>query len=64
MFSWFKKRKTLEEKIAEVKHHAVIHQLTAHHANLMYFKIALEFGWRDAAEHFLAIHMKDELQIK
>lgn len=59
---WFKK-KTLEEKIIEIRNFAKRKKLSGD-ANLVYVVVAIQdFGWDDAANYFLTEHIKESVRL-
>jgi len=54
------KRKTLEQRIDEVKQYCAEEKLSGKYANDVYLRIALiKFRWKDAAKYFARALMKD-----
>lgn len=55
--------KTLEEKIQIVENVARREQIVHRHPNLVRVAIALDdYGWEDAASHFLTLHVKERIR--
>lgn len=57
------KKKTLEEKRAEVKLIALKERRNSKHAHLTYCLIALDKGWDDAASSFFDDSIREKIEL-